>query len=121
MQPGDKEGIMVANHLTGVPVTPSMSPGLQLATISAASHVVFTGISKMKVWSTLTQEEKLHLGHATTGVSAMNNVSIGKQHSVVSNMWVLATSLLFVLNVHEPNYVMRFRDSILRMNIDDQA
>ncbi|KIJ39803.1 hypothetical protein M422DRAFT_257400 [Sphaerobolus stellatus SS14] len=116
LQPGDKEGIIIP---PSIPSTLYTSPVISAASNSLSA--VPTGISKMKPWGALTDEEKLHLGHATAGVSAMNSAALGRQHSAVANMWVLATSLLFVLNIHESNYVSRFKASISQMNIDTRA
>lgn len=49
--------------------------------------------------SNLWEDREDFIAHASTGVAAMNSKSLGAAHQVSANIWVLATSLLFVLNV----------------------
>lgn len=77
------------------------------------SHSSSLGFSTASPLSPLSVEESQELlqhptswndgeafhAHANAGVAAMNSKASGAAHLVSANMWVLATSLLFILNV----------------------
>ncbi|KIJ39514.1 hypothetical protein M422DRAFT_257566 [Sphaerobolus stellatus SS14] len=102
------------SHTGSIIPTPSTSTTLfdpQDSTQNSTAAISH-GTSKLKLWSTLTEEERGYLGHATASVSATNSAAVGYQHIGVANLWVLATSLLFVVNIHRTHYVSQFRAAV---------
>ncbi|KIJ44528.1 hypothetical protein M422DRAFT_47281 [Sphaerobolus stellatus SS14] len=101
------QGLIYMAHSGSAYSGPSAQQGGYLALQPMAPDIAQDQIVP---WDQLQEPDQQYLGHATAGVSALNNAVVAKRHMAMANMWN-----------QQPNYAASFRNALARMNIGPQA